>query len=89
MEPEFDVENHLPLLFHLIHGGRLSQSNPELIDLASPTSQFVLGIPLSPPSEAGIAGRLSCVPSICMGSGDLKLGSLCCKAGALTTEPSP
>lgn len=44
------------LLFHIIHEGRLSQFNPELIDMVSLPSQVALENRLSPPSEAQALG---------------------------------
>lgn len=36
---------HDPACFHLIHRGRLSQSNPECTDMANLAGQLALGIP--------------------------------------------
>lgn len=49
--------------------GRVSQSNPELIDAASFASQFTPGIPASA-FYARITDRLLHPPDICLGSGD-------------------
>lgn len=50
--PEADVEHHPCSLFHLIRGGRLSQSHPELTDVVSFAIQIAQVIPCLP-SEAG------------------------------------
>ena len=43
--PRADVGSHPPSHFHLIHRGRVSQSNPELTDMASLAGQFALEMP--------------------------------------------
>lgn len=48
---------------------KVSQSNPELTDMASFASQLALRSPCIL-SEAGIRGRLPCLPGIYMGSND-------------------
>lgn len=54
----------------------ISQSDTELTDKASAASQLAQGIP-SPPSKAGIRGRLLCPPGMCMGSGIWALALMC------------
>lgn len=43
-EDEVDVENYPQFCFHIIHGVRVSQSNPELTSKASLTGQLALGV---------------------------------------------
>lgn len=45
-----------------------SQSNPELSGKTGLNSQFVLGDPLSKPSETGIIDMLTCAPAIYVGA---------------------
>lgn len=44
---QVDDGNDTPSLFHFIPWGRVSQSNPNLIDMTNLTNQLVLGSPVS------------------------------------------
>lgn len=59
------------MLFHLIHGGRVYQSNPELTGMASLANQLVLGDPLSLPSKTKRAGGFSHLLCMYADFGDL------------------
>lgn len=65
----------------------VSQSNPELTDLASLPRQFVPGIP-SLPSEAEITGGPTYPPRISMSSGHLNSSPLIHLTDVLTSKPA-
>lgn len=64
------------LLLHLTQWGRVSQSNPEFINMAHLPSQVVLGIP-SLLFKTGIIGRPPSPLGILCGFWELKLWSSC------------
>lgn len=73
-------EIYLQSIFHLIQRGRVSQSKPEVYNMAC------FGDPQSLSPGAGIIGGTPCPPSICMGSEDLNSDLFACMS---TTESSP
>lgn len=86
--PEVDVGTLSWFLFHLILGGRISESNPELAETLLQLAGLILcsnTLPLS--SEAGTSGRPSHPFSIYVGPGDPNSGLLACMVNALTSEP--
>lgn len=61
VESKVDIGKYPLLLLYLILQGIVSQTNPELTDLASFTSQLAVGL-TSLPCRAVITGRLPLLP---------------------------
>lgn len=78
MDTKLDIESHPQLFFH---GGKASQSNPELTDMTTLSIQLVLGNSCGPPHLPTIYTDL--------GKGDLNSGCHICTTSSLTPEPSP
>lgn len=76
-KPEVGIRNLLLTFFHLIHGGRISQSSLEFIDMASLITNM-LGRSLSLCSQDGIPGKPPSAPGHLMSSGDPNSGPLTC-----------
>lgn len=96
--PGFHVRKHLPLFFHLIHGGRITlQSNPRTCWCLV----FLVGLLWKSPISAfrpcyHTQGVFVCLLGMCyhtrsiyMRSGDLNSGPLACTENTLTTRISP
>lgn len=74
-----DVKSHPPSLLHLIRRIRLSQSNPELTDMAGLAS---------PLTGAGTIGKPPRLPAPSVSSGDLNSSPHACMLSAYTTISS-
>lgn len=89
MEVKVDVGHLHNSLLRLICWGRVSQSSPEFINMASLPSWLTLGDPLSLPSHAGVTSRLPHLPTTYMDSGYPASGLHAYTAKALPLNRSP
>lgn len=89
VEDQSWCRNHSLLIFHLIHWGRVSQSNLEHANITGLDCHLAMGTPLSLPSEAGIIGWLPGPPGIYMSFWGSELQPSCLYSKCLMTEPFP